>query len=233
MRGVRRWWPNSSSSHRRSSDRGLRLRPDLLERPRLDERLAPSAEDVQLRRPGRLFRAPHGRALEPRPPPPVPVHGRFHRRDAADRRDARPAAGQGGAGEGFFRSIYLFPMAISFIASGIVWRWLMNPAPGDRASGLNVVFDKLGVGFLGNQWWQHPDWGAAALALPAVWALGGYIMALYLAGFRACRRTARGGTNGRRVRVPRVPARRLPAPAPGHARCARSSSGTSRSRSST
>ena len=47
-------------------------------------------------------------------------------------------------GEGFFRSIYLFPMAVSFIASGIVWRWLMNPAPGDRASGLNVVFDKLG-----------------------------------------------------------------------------------------
>jgi glucose/mannose transport system permease protein len=91
---------------------------------------------------------------------------------------------KGVRGEGFFRSVYLFPMAISFIASGIVWRWLMNPAPGDRASGLNVVFDKLGVGFLGNQWWQHPDWGAAALALPAVWALGGYIMALYLAGFR-------------------------------------------------
>ena len=60
----------------------------------------------------------HGRALEPRPPAPVPVHGRLHRRDAADRRDARPPAGQGGAGEGFFRSIYLFPMAISFIASG-------------------------------------------------------------------------------------------------------------------
>ena len=39
---------------------------------------------------------------------------------------------KGVRGEGFFRSIYLFPMAVSFIASGIVWRWLMNPAPGDR-----------------------------------------------------------------------------------------------------
>ena len=47
-----------------------------------------------------------------------------------------------------------------------------------------LPFDKLGVGFLSNQWWQHPEWGALALALPAVWALSGYVMALFLAGFR-------------------------------------------------
>jgi glucose/mannose transport system permease protein len=91
---------------------------------------------------------------------------------------------KGVRGEGFFRAIYLFPMAISFIAAGIVWRWLMNPAPGDRASGLNVIFDKLGVGFLANEWWQHFDRGMAAMAIPAIWALSGYVMALYLAGFR-------------------------------------------------
>jgi glucose/mannose transport system permease protein len=91
---------------------------------------------------------------------------------------------KGVKGEGFFRSIYLFPMAISFIAAGIVWRWLMNPAPGDRASGLNVAFEKLGLDFLVNEWWQHFDRGMAAMAIPAIWALSGYIMALYLAGFR-------------------------------------------------
>jgi glucose/mannose transport system permease protein len=91
---------------------------------------------------------------------------------------------KGVRGEGFFRAIYLFPMAVSFIAAGIVWRWLMNPAPGDRASGLNVVFDKAGADFLVNDWWQSPDWGMAAMAMPAVWALSGYIMALYLAGLR-------------------------------------------------
>ena len=91
---------------------------------------------------------------------------------------------KGVKGEGFFRSVYLFPMAISFIAAGIVWRWLMNPAPGDRSSGLNVVFDKLGIGFLGSTWWQDPNWGMSAMAIPAIWALSGYIMALYLAGFR-------------------------------------------------
>jgi glucose/mannose transport system permease protein len=91
---------------------------------------------------------------------------------------------KGVRGEGFFRAVYLFPMAISFIAAGVVWRWLMNPAPGDRATGLNVVFDKLGVGFLANQWYLGIDWGMSAMAMPAIWALSGYVMALYLAGFR-------------------------------------------------
>src|SRR5439155_4438757 len=91
---------------------------------------------------------------------------------------------KGVRGEGFFRSIYLFPMAISFIAAGVVWRWLMNPASGDRSSGLNVIFHKTGLGFLANQWYLGQNWGMAAMAMPAIWALSGYIMALFLAGFR-------------------------------------------------
>jgi glucose/mannose transport system permease protein len=91
---------------------------------------------------------------------------------------------KGVRGEGFFRAVYLFPMAVSFIAAGVVWRWLMNPAPGDRGTGLNLLFDKLGLEFLANEWYLAPDWGATALALPAIWALSGYVMALYLAGFR-------------------------------------------------
>ena len=27
--------------------------------------------------------------------------------------------------EGFFRSVFLFPMAISFIVTGVVWKWLL------------------------------------------------------------------------------------------------------------
>lgn len=86
---------------------------------------------------------------------------------------------KGVKGEGFFRSIYLFPMAVSFIASGIVWRWLLNPS-----SGLNLLLDRVGLGSFQNQWWQEPRWGMAAMAMPAVWQMSGYIMALYLAGFR-------------------------------------------------
>src|SRR4051812_49096965 len=55
---------------------------------------------------------------------------------------------RGVRGEGFFRTVYLFPMAVSFVASGVVWRWLMNPGQDDNAGGLNAVFHGLGLGFL-------------------------------------------------------------------------------------
>jgi glucose/mannose transport system permease protein len=91
---------------------------------------------------------------------------------------------RGARAEGTFRTIYLFPMAVSFVASGVVWRWLMNSGTGDNAGGLNVIFQGLHLGFLENRWWTDPNWGMAAMALPAIWQLSGYIMALFLAGFR-------------------------------------------------
>jgi len=91
---------------------------------------------------------------------------------------------RGARGEGIFRTIYLFPMAVSFIASGVVWRWLLNNAQGDRASGLNRLLGSLGLDFLQTSWWTHERWGILAIAMPAVWQLSGYIMALFLAGFR-------------------------------------------------
>ncbi|MFD0578904.1 carbohydrate ABC transporter permease [Dactylosporangium darangshiense] len=64
------------------------------------------------------------------------------------------------------------------------WRWLMNSADGDKAGGLNRIFHDLHLGFLENPWWTDPDWGMAAMALPAIWQLSGYVMALFLSGFR-------------------------------------------------
>ncbi|MGI6785766.1 MAG: carbohydrate ABC transporter permease [Gleimia sp.] len=87
-------------------------------------------------------------------------------------------------GEGFFRSVFLFPMAVSFIASGVVWKWLLNPGTGDQAKGLNRLFQMLGLGFLENSWTANITFGVLAVALPAIWQLSGYVMALFLAGFR-------------------------------------------------
>lgn len=91
---------------------------------------------------------------------------------------------KGVTAEGFFRSVYLFPMAVSFVASGVVWRWLLNSATGERASGLNRLLETIGLGALQNPWWNTPIWGMAAIAMPAIWQLSGYVMALFLSGFR-------------------------------------------------
>ncbi|MCU0489543.1 MAG: sugar ABC transporter permease [Anaerolineales bacterium] len=89
-------------------------------------------------------------------------------------------------GEAFFRSLFLFPMAISFIVTGVVWRWLMNPAlEAGRVSGINLVFQNLGLDFLMNKWHLTPTWGMAAIALAAIWQMSGYTMALYLGGLRS------------------------------------------------
>ncbi len=91
---------------------------------------------------------------------------------------------RGARGESLFRAVYLFPMAVSFIASGVVWRWLLNNAEDERASGLNRLFGTIGLDFLQNPWWTDARYGILAIALPAAWQLAGYVMALFLAGFR-------------------------------------------------
>jgi glucose/mannose transport system permease protein len=89
-------------------------------------------------------------------------------------------------GESIFRSIYLFPMAISFIVTGVVWRWLLNPATSlERLSGINLLFHGAGLDFLISPWYTDPHLGIAAIVLPAVWQMSGFTMALYLAGLRS------------------------------------------------
>jgi glucose/mannose transport system permease protein len=89
-------------------------------------------------------------------------------------------------GEALFRGIFLFPMSISFIASGVVWAWLMNPAAGSRTTGINLIFLNLGLDFLVSKWHATPPpWGMAYTIIPAVWQLSGFAMALYLGGIRS------------------------------------------------
>jgi glucose/mannose transport system permease protein len=82
-------------------------------------------------------------------------------------------------GEGIFRTIYMFPLAVSFIVTGVAWRWLESPT-----AGINLLFDAVGLGFLKNGWFTDPRIGILGVALAAFWQTSGYVMALYLAGLR-------------------------------------------------
>ena len=87
-------------------------------------------------------------------------------------------------GEGFFHSTYLYPMAISFIAMGTSWRWLMDSARDADATGLNYLLQKVGLGALQSDWYTSEAGSMFAMSLPAIWQMSGYVMALFLAGFR-------------------------------------------------
>jgi len=50
-------------------------------------------------------------------------------------------------GEGFFRTLFLFPMSLSFIVTGTIWRWLLAPR-----GGINVLPKLFGLPPLGFEW---------------------------------------------------------------------------------
>ncbi|NJN84416.1 MAG: sugar ABC transporter permease [Caldilineaceae bacterium] len=81
-------------------------------------------------------------------------------------------------GEALFRTIVIFPFAVSAIVTGVAWRWLMQPT-----TGINLLFENLGLGELGFTWNAIPMGHPGHLA-GAGWQFTGYVMALYLAGLR-------------------------------------------------
>lgn len=50
--------------------------------------------------------------------------------------------------EGIFRTIYLYPMALSFIATGTVWQWMLNPGLGFE--NLFVIWDLQALNLVGS-----------------------------------------------------------------------------------
>jgi glucose/mannose transport system permease protein len=82
-------------------------------------------------------------------------------------------------GEALFRTIIIFPFAVSGIVTGVAWRWLLQPT-----TGINLLFANIGLENFQPLWNSHPKYGMWAVSIAAAWQMTGYIMALYLAGLR-------------------------------------------------
>ena len=81
--------------------------------------------------------------------------------------------------EGAFRTIFLYPLSISFIVTGLTWQWVLSPTIGVQnfVRGLgwsDFVFD----------WITRPDRAIYTLVFAGVWHQSGLIMAIMLAGLR-------------------------------------------------
>ncbi len=93
-------------------------------------------------------------------------------------------------GEGLFRTIYLFPMALSFVVTGVVWQWIFAPGTTSRLRGVNALLHAVGLDALRWKWYTETKAiGPFHVALipviiAAAWQLIGYCMAMYLAGLR-------------------------------------------------
>ncbi len=81
--------------------------------------------------------------------------------------------------EGFIRTIYLYPMALSMIVTGTAWKWLLNPG-----LGLDKMLRDWGWDGFRMDWLVDPSRVVYCLVIAAVWQSSGFVMALFLAGLR-------------------------------------------------
>lgn len=81
--------------------------------------------------------------------------------------------------EGALRTIYLYPMALSFIVTGTAWKWLLNPE-----QGLQQLVRGWGFEHFTFDWLVSTDRAIYCVVIAGIWQSAGFAMALFLAGLR-------------------------------------------------
>jgi glucose/mannose transport system permease protein len=81
--------------------------------------------------------------------------------------------------EDTFRTIMLYPFALSFIVTGLVWQWILNPD-----FGLQGVIRSWGWESFAFDPLRNPDTVLYGLLIAGLWQGTGFVMCLMLAGLR-------------------------------------------------
>jgi len=82
-------------------------------------------------------------------------------------------------GEGALRTIFLYPYAMSFVATGLVWQWMLTPG-----NGIEQAVRQLGFSDFQFDWIIDQDMAIYTIVIATVWQAAGLVMALMLAGLR-------------------------------------------------
>lgn len=81
--------------------------------------------------------------------------------------------------EGALRTIFLYPYAMSFVATGLVWQWMLNPE-----LGVEQVLRAMGWSSARFDWIVDDGMVIFTIVIATVWQASGLVMALLLAGLR-------------------------------------------------
>ena len=81
--------------------------------------------------------------------------------------------------EGAIRTIYLYPMALSFIVTGTAWKWILNPG-----LGIEKLMQDWGFTDFKFDWLVDSEMSVYTLVIAALWQSSGFVMAMFLAGLR-------------------------------------------------
>ena len=81
--------------------------------------------------------------------------------------------------ESVLRSVFLYPMALSFIVTGTAWKWLLDPGVGLERSMHLLGWESFSFG-----WIKDSEMAIYCVVIAAVWQTTGFVMAMFLAGLR-------------------------------------------------
>lgn len=81
--------------------------------------------------------------------------------------------------ESLFRTILLYPLALSFIVTGLAWQWILSPT-----IGVEHFVRGLGFSHFVFDWITRPDRSIYTLVFAGIWHESGFIMVVILAGLR-------------------------------------------------
>ncbi len=82
-------------------------------------------------------------------------------------------------GENVFRTIFLYPYALSFVVTGLTWQWLLNPEFGVQKLVRDLGWSTFEFAPLTNN-----DWAIYGVLIAGLWQGSGLVMVLMLAGLR-------------------------------------------------
>jgi len=82
--------------------------------------------------------------------------------------------------ESFWRSMFMYPLAVSFIVTGTVWSWLYNPT-----NGIEFLVKSIGWTDFHFSLTTDKKYAIYAIVITGIWQSSGFAMALFLAGLRS------------------------------------------------
>ncbi len=102
-------------------------------------------------------------------------------------------------GEVLFRTLYLYPMSLSLVVTGLAWQWLLNPT-----TGIQAIVRGMGFETFKFNWLVSTDYAIYTVAFAAIWHGTGLIMILFLSGIKSI-----GAETWHAARIDRVPTWRV------------------------
>lgn len=82
-------------------------------------------------------------------------------------------------GENVFRTIFLYPYALSFVVTGLTWQWMLNPSFGVQKLVRDWGWESFEFAPLASN-----DWAIYGVLIAGLWQGTGLVMVIMLAGLR-------------------------------------------------